>query len=521
MFTLNPSLKKQITSYVLVLICGLLLFGCKDVNQTSEKIVLEESIKIEKYRPQFHFTPKEKWMNDPNGLVYNNGTYHLFYQYYPDSTVWGPMHWGHAKSKDLLTWKHRPIALYPDSLGYIFSGSAVIDNENTAGFGKDAMVAIYTYHDPVKEKAGQIDYQTQGIAYSLDDGETWTKYKGNPVISNPGIRDFRDPKVSWYEEKEAWQMVLVAKDEVQFYESKDLKAWEKISTFRFDDKPPLGVWECPDLFQLKVEGTEEEKWVLIVSHGGNSLPNGGSGTRYFVGDYDGTTFTTDQKESQWIDYGTDNYAGVTYNNEPNGKRIFIGWMSNWNYATTTPTEKWRSAMTLPRELQLIKIDNKYLVKSKLVDGFEAITEDISKEDLEGNFPTQFQYTDLQQSIIAFNAKINNKLQIQFSNSEGDTYSLGYEKAIGKFYTNRTNSGNVNFNENFAKSSYQTMPIGIYNNMKVTIILDASSIEIFINDGEYVMTNQIFPNSNFTKFEVLKENDSKIDNLNIRKVATIL
>ncbi len=512
----------QLKTFVILIVIAF-LFSCKhkvpNLVESSDKKTT--SIATEKYRPQFHFTPKEKWMNDPNGLVYNKGIYHLFYQYYPDSTVWGPMHWGHAESKDLLTWKHKPIALYPDNLGYIFSGSAVIDKENTAGFGKNAMIAIYTYHNPVKEKDGQIDFQTQGIAYSLNNGEIWTKYNKNPVINNPGIRDFRDPKVSWYKEKEVWQMVLAAKDEIQFYESKNLKNWKKISTFRFDDNPPLGVWECPDLFKLSVNGTDEEKWVLIVSHGGNSLPNGGSGTRYFVGDYDGTTFTTNQKESQWIDYGTDNYAGVTYNNEPSGKRIFIGWMSNWNYATTTPTEKWRSAMTLPRELQLIKKGSTYLIKSKLVDSFKTITADISKEEIKGNFPNQFEYAGLQQSIITFDTKINNKLQIQFSNSEGDTYSLGYDKSNGKFFTNRTNSGNVNFNENFAKSSYQTMPIGSLDKMKVIIVLDASSIEIFINDGEYVMTNQVFPNSNFTKFEVLKENDSTIENFNIQKVTTTL
>ena len=521
MFILNPSLKNQISSYVLVLICGLLLLGCKDVNQTSEGIVLKDSTKIEKYRPQFHFTPQEKWMNDPNGLVYYKGNYHLFYQYYPDSTVWGPMHWGHAKSKDLLTWEHRPIALYPDSLGYIFSGSAVIDKNNTAGFGKDAIVAIYTYHDPIKEKAGQIDFQTQGIAYSLDEGETWTKYRNNPVIPNPGIRDFRDPKVSWNEEKDVWQMVLVAKDEVQFYESKDLKGWEKISTFRFDDNPPLGVWECPDLLKLPVEGSSEEKWVLIVSHGGNSSPNGGSGTRYFIGDYDGTIFTTDQNESQWIDYGTDNYAGVTYNNEPNGKRIFIGWMSNWNYATTTPTEKWRSAMTLPRELKLIKSNDKYLIKSELIDGFDSILKEISKEDIIGEFPSDFQYEELQQSVISFDVEINNSLSLQFSNTLGDTYKIGYSKENEEFSADRTNSGNVDFNENFAKSSFQKINIGTKNKMKVDVILDASSIEIFINDGEYVMTNQVFPNENYTQFRILKENDSKIENLSIKKITSRL
>ncbi len=499
----------------------LFLFNCKDSQNDSINVSIKDRNKIEKYRPQFHFTPKEKWMNDPNGLVYFKNNYHLFYQYYPDSTVWGPMHWGHAKSKDLLTWEHRPVALYPDDLGYIFSGSAIIDKENTAGFGENAMVAIYTYHDPFKEKAGQIDYQTQGIAYSLDEGETWTKYQDNPVIKNPGIRDFRDPKVSWFEEKEIWQMVLVAKDEVQFYESKNLKDWKKISTFRFNDQPPLGVWECPDLFKLPVDGIDEEKWVLIISHGGNSSPNGGSGTRYFVGDYDGTTFTTNQKESQWIDYGTDNYAGVTFNNEPNGKRVFIGWMSNWNYATTTPTEKWRSAMTLPRELKLIKSEGKYLVKSQLIDTFNNILKEVSENDVIGNIPLDFEYKELQQSIISFEAVINDKLDLQFSNTLGDAYKMSYNKTSGDFYTDRTKSGKVDFNKSFLKSSVQKMNIGSKNKIKIDIVLDASSIEIFINNGEYVMTNQIFPEENFNRFNIQKNEGLEVKNFTIKKIKSRL
>tara|TARA_R110002167_G_scaffold62963_1_gene177558 strand:+ start:2626 stop:3465 length:840 start_codon:yes stop_codon:yes gene_type:complete len=275
-------MQKQIS--ILLILSLAVMFGCKKASEkekgisSSADIIKEE---VEPYRPHFHFTPEAHyWMNDPNGLVYHNGNYHLFYQYYPNSTVWGPMHWGHAISKDLLHWEHKPIALYPDSLGYIFSGSAVIDKNNTSGFGKDALVAIFTYHDLVKEKAGDIDFQTQGIAFSNDEGNTWTKYDQNPIIKNPGIKDFRDPKMFWNDEKSKWQMVLVAKDHVQFYESDNIKDWKKISEFRFKDNPPLGVWECPDLFKLKVEGSNEEKWVLIISHG-KGAPNGGSGTRYF------------------------------------------------------------------------------------------------------------------------------------------------------------------------------------------------------------------------------------------------
>ena len=502
-----------------IILFALLVVGCKEATKTNNEEStsnLDKMDTIEKYRPKFHFTPKANWMNDPNGLVYHNKNYHLFYQYYPDSTVWGPMHWGHAKSKDLLHWEHRPVALYPDSLGYIFSGSAIIDKDNTAGFGKDAMVAIYTYHDPVKEKEGSDLFQTQGIAYSTDEGETWTKHADNPVIENPGIRDFRDPKVFWSEDKSKWQMVLVAKDHVQIYESDDLKRWQKISEFRFVDNPPLGVWECPDLFKLNVEGSEEEKWVMIVSHG-TGAPNSGSGTRYFVGDYDGTTFTTQQKESQWIDYGTDNYAGVTFNNTPDGKRIFIGWMSNWEYATTTPTENWRSAMTLPRELKLIKNGDNYLVKSTMIDGFETRYSTVSAGKVSGSYPSNFEYADLQYSAISFDVSFKDELKVVLSNSLEDKYTFGYKKDSGEFYIDRGQSGLVDFNANYKESSFQTMNIGSRDKLSLNIILDASSVEIFVNDGEYVMTTQVFPQINFTRFRIEQSAEVDVDNFNLNKI----
>lgn len=510
---------KHITS-VIILISFALIFSCKKTSENKDELSssnVADLKRVEQYRPNFHFTPEANWMNDPNGMVYHNGKYHLFYQYYPDSTVWGPMHWGHAISKDLLHWEHRPIALFPDSLGYIFSGSAVIDKNNTAGFGKDAMVAIFTYHDPIKEKEGKIDFQTQGIAYSNDEGETWTKFDKNPVIKNPGIRDFRDPKVFWNQEKLKWQLVLVAKDHVQIYESENLKVWNKISEFRFKDSPPLGVWECPDLFKLQVEGSNEQKWVLIISHGGESAPNGGSGTRYFIGDYDGTTFTTNQKTSLWVDYGTDNYAGVTYNNEPNNKRIFIGWMSNWNYAVVTPTETWRSAMTLPRELSIYKQNNQYFLKNKLIDAFETLTTTVSANEITGSFPFHFNYEKLQQSEINFDAEIKDSLQVSISNSKGEKYIMTYNKSTGIFSTDRTHSGQVNFSENYFKTGVQKMEIGTKDKISFKIILDASSVEIFLNNGEFVMTNQIFPNENYTQFQLKESNGLQIKDFNVKRI----
>ena len=505
---------------LIIFILALTFFGCKNDEKKRYQTPGNNKVNLEKeqFRPQFHFTPKAHWMNDPNGLVYTDGYYHLFYQYYPDSTVWGPMHWGHAKSSDLLHWKHQPVALAPDNLGYIFSGSAVMDKNNTSGFGKNAMIAMFTYSDPKKEAAGRNDYQTQGIAYSLNDGETWTKYAHNPVIKNPGTKDFRDPKVFWNSEKKVWQVVLAVGDHIEFYESPDIKNWHKLSDFRFPDDPPLGVWECPDLFKLQVENSQEEKWVLLVSHGGDSAPNGGSGTRYFVGDFDGTNFTTDQKESQWVDYGTDDYAGVTYNNAPDQKRLFIGWMSNWEYAQTTPTKTWRSAMTLPRQLSLFKTENEYNLRSTLVGNFNELIKAIPSSEITGSVPYNFQYRNLQQSYISFDATITDSLQMTFSNSKGEKYVITYYKKEGVLIADRTHSGLVDFNKNFKKMSYQTIPIGSKKELSFVIVLDASSSELFIDRGAYVLTNQIFPTENYTKFDL--NSDASISNFTIKYVQSI-
>lgn len=513
---------KKCSLGLLVLLC---CFSCKvePKKQNNQKPSTKLVKEVEQFRSSFHFTPEANWMNDPNGLVYYNGYYHLFYQYYPDSTVWGPMHWGHAKSTDLLHWEHLPIALYPDDLGYIFSGSAVIDKNNTAGFGKNAMVAIFTYHNPEFEKAGRIDYQTQGIAFSTDEGLTWTKYKQNPVIGNPGIQDFRDPKVFWNENISKWQLLLVAKDHVQIYQSTNLKDWNKLSDFRFKDEKELGVWECPDLFKLPVDGTNEEKWVLIISHGGESSPNGGSGTRYFVGDYDGKTFTTDQVDSKWVDYGTDNYAGVTFNNTPNNERLFIGWMSNWDYATVTPTKKWRSAMTLPRQLSLTKdkVSSGYLLNSKVISELDAISTKVPKSEFTGDYPNKFKYKNLQESKIELDVSIKDALTIAFKNDLNEEFVINYNKETGIFSTDRTASGITSFSDNFLKHPKQIMQIGEREKLAITIILDKSSVEIFVNDGEYSMTNQIFPNADYTTFEMNSTSGVRVNKLNIESIKTIL
>jgi fructan beta-fructosidase len=515
--------------HILVLILPLVIFSCKDntdkplKNEVSKK----ETYYTEAYRPQYHFTPEEKWMNDPNGLVYQDGTYHLFYQHYPDSTVWGPMHWGHAVSKDMMHWKHKPIALYPDDNGLIFSGSAVVDVNNTSGFGtadNPPLVAIFTYHLMAGEKAGRKDFQTQGIAYSLDNGDSWTKYAGNPVIGNDGIKDFRDPKVFWNEQLQLWTMLLVAGDHMQVWNSPDLKKWKQVSEFGKDKGAHGGVWECPDMFPLKVEGSEEEKWVLLISINPGA-PNGGSGTQYFVGDFDGETFTTDQVASKWVDLGRDNYAGVTYNNTPNNERIFIGWMSNWDYARDTPTEKWRSAMTVPRKLSLQKNNDVYELINYPLAALDAIVKKGSKEEDFTVGPSQTETMELQQnnqSEIRFNTSAR-AFQMRLKNKLGDSVVITLNGADGKITFDRTASGVTDFAANFALGP-QTMfvPNLPEDEVEFRILLDKSSIELFVNKGQYVMTNQIFPRDSFTILEVknLSTDSLRLNSLSENKVKRI-
>lgn len=444
----------------------------------------------EKHRPQYHFTPPANWMNDPNGMVFYEGEYHLFYQYFPDGNKWGPMHWGHAISTDFVHWEHLPIALYPDSIGYIFSGSAVIDYKNTSGLGtatNPPMVAIYTYHNMEGEKAKTIDFQTQGIAFSLDKGRTWTKYEGNPVIKNPGIRDFRDPKVSWYEPDQKWVMILAVKDHTEIYSSKDLKSWKKESDFGKGIGAHGGVWECPDLFKLK-DQSGIEHWVMLVSINPNG-PQGGSATQYFVGNFDGKTFMPADTTTRWIDFGADNYAGVTWNNIPekDGRRLFLGWMSNWQYAQEVPTEKWRSAMTIPRELKLKKESNGFRIISKPVIELDKI---VGKA-----MPIQQSEFALSDSsfVITVTGTDLTDFDLRLSNEKNETYK--FKITAEKLISDRTKAGINSFSEVFA--AVHNAPLGGVQPKKLQLFVDASSVEIFVNDGELVMTELLFPSKPFT------------------------
>jgi len=516
--------KKAYYGIHLLLIAGVFVFsvGCKNnMEKKDSKEIAANEISAEEqlYRPNFHFTPKANWMNDPNGMFYLNGTYHLYYQYYPDGNVWGPMHWGHATSTNMIAWEEQPIAIYPDDLGLIFSGSAVVDVNNTSGFGKDGIVpivAMYTYHNMKGEQAGELDFQTQAIAYSLDEGMTWVKYDKNPVIPNSGIKDFRDPKVIWDVDHSKWIMTLAAGDKVLFYSSLNLRDWILESSFGAAFGQHDGMWECPDLFPIKVSGQDETKWVLLVSIN-PAAPNGGSGTQYFVGDFDGQKFTLDtdfkqqlqQDSAVWLDYGRDNYAGVTWSNIPkkDGRKLFIGWMSNWEYARDVPTETWRSAMTIPRELKLKKNEKEFVLSSAPVTELSKyVSKTIVKETLTvNNQKTIITKSEIDLSRVRIQLEMNHlksdKYDFTFQNSFGDRLSFGIDNIKKQYYLNRQNSGKVTFSDKFANTISKAPIKNPSNMLKIEVLVDKTSIEVFYNDGETIMTEIFFPNESFEAFSI--------------------
>ena len=500
----------------LFLLAVLIISACGTIKQPTQ------SLYNDTHRPQFHFSPKANWMNDPNGMVYHNGTYHLFFQYYPEGTIWGPMHWGHATSKDLVHWNEQAIALYPDSLGWIFSGSAVYDKDNTSGLGKNGkmpLVAIFTHHNSKLEKEGRKDYQYQSIAYSLDEGQTWTKYEGNPVLQNPGIVDFRDPKVRWNEDVRKWIMTLATKDRITFYSSPDLKNWNKESEFGENVGAHGGVWECPDLFPMSLNG--KTMWVLLVSINPGG-PNKGSATQYFVGDFDGKTFKPNSIETKWVDWGTDNYAGVTWSNTGD-RRIFLGWMSNWQYANVVPTEKWRSAMTIPRELSLKAIDNTIFLASEPV------------KELRKNMPKTYTMNntlvngslDLSDQIQAFNGQYQLKFSsdqitnysIVLSNDGGEELVIGFDKKANQYYIDRSRAGKINFEKGFG-AKHTAPRISVDAGTDVTLVVDVASVELFADSGLTVMTDIVFPNKTLNKVSIKSVDGLMLKSLSYSKIDGI-
>lgn len=422
----------------------------------------------ERFRPRYHHTPLYGWMNDPNGMFYKDGVWHLYYQYNPYGSQWENMSWGHSTSRDLIHWDAQPLAIESDWLGAIFSGSAIVDKDHTTGFGRNAVVAMYT-------SAGAA--QTQSIAYSTDGGQTFTKYAGNPVITF-NAPDFRDPKVFWHEPTSKWMVVLAVGQEVQFYSSKNLKEWKYESSFGREYGNHDGVWECPDMLCFG------EKWVLLlnINPGG---PFGGSATQYFVGRFDGHTFTCEDNpsETKWMDYGKDHYATVTFHNAPEGRIVALPWMSNWQYANQVPTQQFRSANGLPRDLGI-----------KTIGGETILTCIPSKEVMALRGKKVKQPTEACEIVI----DMKSSTDIVLSNAKGEQVTMHYDVQKQEFKMDRTKSGDVSFSEAFP---CETAAPTFGSIKQLRLFIDRCSIEAFDAEGKMVMTNLVFPSEPYNTIKV--------------------
>ncbi len=492
--------------------------------------VLPQNMYDEPWRPQFHFTPPKNFMNDPNGLVYYKGEYHLFYQYNPQGTEWGHMSWGHAVSADMLHWKNLPVAI-PEEPGkfMIYSGSAVVDWHNSSGLCKGAdsqdpscLIAIYT--------AAGNNSQKQNLAFSNDRGRTWTNYSGNPVadLRQP---DFRDPKVFWYAPEKKWVMVAVLADERKavFLDSPDLKTWVLRGSF---EAAPIekGQWECPDLFELSVDGNpKNKKWVLVVNRNPGA-PAGGTGVEYFVGSFDGVKFTNETAADKelWADYGKDFYATNSFTDIPprDGRRIWIGWMSNWQYANREPTTIWRGAQSLPRELGLkqfpdgIRLIQKPIVETKRLRRQELLrmsnvtvpeaTERMRAANVRGDtLEIEAELTPANAQEIGFRLRVG-------KNEETD---LGFTPDKKEVFIDRTRSGDVSFAPEFP--GRQTAAVQQNSPVRLHVFLDRSSVEVFVNDGEVVLTDRIYPSPGSDGIELYSDSGrGKVFSLSIWKLGSI-
>ena len=479
------------------------------------------------YRPSYHFTPLYGWMNDPNGMVYKDGEYHLYFQYNPYGSKWGNMHWGHAVSRDLIHWEHLDPAIARDPVGHIFSGSSVVDKKNTAGFGKDAIIAIYTNNSVNHD-------EVQCIAYSNDNGRTFTKYEGNPVLTPfDGLKDFRDPKVFWYEKDKCWFMIVSADKETRFYKSKNLKKWDYVSAFGKGLGQQPCQYECPDFFQLPVNGDEKnKKWVMTM----NINPGcwfGGSATEYFVGDFDGKNFTCpDANEVKWLDWGKDHYATVTFSNT--GSRVLaITWMSNWQYANLTPFKQNRGANGLPRELKLYEKNGKYYISEDVAPEALALrksTKELGSQTVEGEKAFAGATSGMEGAFeieADVTADANGIAGIELYNNKRERTLIYIDMKEGKVVMDRTESGltdfgkqsvphdielawdkqraaegkqparienSINYKNDFALATWA--PLSLCQEGKKTfhldIFADKSSIELFVDGGRIAMTNLVFP-----------------------------
>ena len=439
---------------------------------------------VRNFKPKVHFTPPSMWSNDPNGMVYIDGIWHLYYQFHPKEAVWGPMHWGHAVSKDLLHWEHLPIALYPDELGYIFSGSMAYDKQNTSGFAKDGeipMVAMYTSHRP------EDGLEQQSIAYSLDGGFHFEKFYGNPVLENPDLSDFRDPKVFWNRKKECWSMILAAKDRAYIYASEDLKRWRITGEFGAEESLVKTTWECTDLFP--VPGDEGEKWVLMVSMM-EPKEHGWARIQYFVGDFDGDTFhsTESKGETLWLDFGFDNYAGVTFHNYR--KPIYLGWGVNPAYANLAPTGEYAGLMTIARELKLVRTKKGYRIAATPfgIDSLRAVSHPMLDGDdlLSESFGLIVRGSG---GEIVFKNQIDQKLIISVTR---DTISV-----------DRSQAGERKFSEKFESELYSLTKVERLESQDVNmeVLFDVSYLEVFADGGLETVSMVLYPDAPYQTLEI--------------------
>ena len=453
---------------------GIASFGCWKKMQFSD---IYDISNREQYRPIYHHTPAYGWMNDPNGMFYKDGIWHLYFQHNPFGSQWENMTWGHSTSTDLVHWTFEGDPVQPDVWGAIFSGSAVVDKENTAGFGKDAVVALYT---------SAAESQIQSMAYSTDNGKTFTKYEGNPVITS-NVPDFRDPHMFWNEDIKKWNMILAAGQHMEIYTSDNLKEWKLESSFGAEYGNHGGVWECPDLMKMKVKGTDKEKWMLIcnINPGG---PFGGSATQYFIGDFDGYKFVCDTKPevTKWMDYGKDHYATVTFDNAPDGRHVAIAWMSNWQYANLVPTKQYRSCNSIPRDLGLFEYDGD--IYCSVLPSPEMTAARKTKKPGKA-------ITEACELIV--NPKRDVTI-ITLSNDKGEEVVMKYEAKAKTFSMDRTNSGKMDFSTDFPAVT-EAPTFGKISQLR--IFIDKSSIEVFDAEGKMAMTNLVFPNKPYNKVTI--------------------
>lgn len=468
----------------------------------------------EEYRPAFHHTPLYGWMNDPNGMFYKDGRWHLYYQYNPYGSKWQNMTWGHSSSSDLVHWNHEPVAITPDGLGTIFSGSCVVDHDGTAGFGKDAVIALYT-------SAGTS--QMQSLAASTDNGTTFQKYVSNPVLTLPS--EARDPNMFFNEATGEWNLILAhaLEKEMLLFTSPDLKTWTLSSAFGKGEGAQDGVWECPDLFPLPIE--EENKWVLIcnLNPGG---PFGGSATQYFIGDFDGHTFTADTDASgkiptKWMDFGKDHYATVSWSDAPDGRRTAIGWMSNWQYAADVPTEQFRSANTLPRDLSLFRgPDGEIYLASSPSPELKALRGDrivSNRSFTAGKKAASFRLPassgGLCEILFDIDASKGGNVNIELSNSKGEKAVMVFDPEAATISFDRTQAGISDFSPEFPAVTIAPT-FSEDGKTSVHLFIDRSSIELFARDGRYAMTNLVFPAEPYSSLSISSDGKAKISSLDI-------